>query len=161
MKRFFACFFSLLLLFSVSCGKPEYTSELAAREVTGIIAQSLGDSQKYAEIEKDFLEYIVEDTSLCSDFSIIYSEETNDIDEFGVFFSPLEENTQKLYEQIKKYISERQSDERAFIGSYAPLELPKLDGAQVVCIGRYVMYAIADATTREKTISAVKDALAT
>ena len=160
MKKQLLCLISLLLIFSFSCARAQYTDALPTSEISEIIIVNTDGSQKYLYAEADYLEFIIDDLSLCDGFSLIYSEEAGDINEFGVFRASSEENTPKLYEAVKKYVSDMQENERAFIASYAPEELPKLDGCEVVTLSRYIIYAIGDTDTREKTISAVKDALA-
>ena len=54
--------------------------------------------------------------------------------------------TQAEYQELKKlteeYLETMKNDQHAFIASYAPEELPKLERAEVRVFGNYVAYAI-------------------
>ncbi len=148
----------LPLFLLCSCGRVKYRSDVSCDELTDIIESS--NEKEYQRYDRDYLEYIIDDTSCCNDHSIIYSSEINDIDELGIFKANSEKDAEVLYGMLKDYISDEKEGQRAFIASYAPNELPKLDSARVERFGVYVIYSIATPEDSEKAISAITTALA-
>ena len=51
------------------------------------------------------------------------------------------------------------SEERAFIATYAPEELPKLDNAKVKQFGHYVAYVIASSDRADAAMSTIEKKL--
>ena len=74
-----------------------------------------------------------------------------------IFHTPDTDSARKLMTHIEAYISEMQETQRAFIGSYAPLELPKLDGATVKQFGNYLVYSISE--NNEEIFSSIEKTL--
>jgi hypothetical protein len=64
-----------------------------------------------------------------------------------------------LYKELCGYINEQKNSQRAFIESYAPEELPKLDSARVIQIGNYVIYSISSEESAKKISSEITSAL--
>ena len=64
-----------------------------------------------------------------------------------------------MAEACRDYIDDMQEDSRAFIASYAPNELPKLDSAQVRRFGNYVIYTILPDDSAKTVFENVKEAL--
>ena len=100
--------------------------------------------KEYSDYSADYLEYLLTDVSYCDDHSIIYSNEANDIDELGILHAESEEDAKILFDMLQSYVNNTKTEQRAFIASYAPSELPKLDSARVERIGNYLLYSIAD-----------------
>lgn len=143
-KLFMPLLLLTLTILFVSCSAPEYRDDKSCRELAESVKD---DALEYEEHDKEYLEFFFEDSSLQDDFCIIYSRDTNDITEIGIFHAPDTDSARKLLPQIEAYISEMQETQRAFIGSYAPLELTKLDGATVKRFGNYLVYTISDNTS--------------
>ena len=145
------------LLFVTSCKKEVYRNDVACRSLTSTIEEIC--QKEFISYDDEYLEYIISDASICTDHSIIYSRDTNDIDEFGVLHAKDNDTAKKLYTELCDYISETRSSQRAFIESYAPKELTKLDSARVIQIGNYVIYSIASEESAKKISSAITSAL--
>ena len=144
---------TLTILF-VSCSSPKYRDDKSCRSLAESVKE---DSIEYEEHDEEYLEFFFEDSSLQDDFCIIYSRDTNDITEIGIFHTPDTDSARKLITHIEAYISEMQETQRAFIGSYAPLELPKLDGATVEQFGNYLVYSISE--NNEEIFSSIEKTL--
>ena len=60
----------------------------------------------------------------------------------GIFHAPNEGDAKKLKEITQRYLDGLLEEKGAFIGSYAPKELEKLENAEARIFGNYVAYAI-------------------
>ena len=142
----------------VSCGNTKYRNDASCDELASVV---LSESDKeFAEYDDSYADYIISDTSICVDLKIIYSLEVNDIDEIGIFKTAYSDTANQLQKELIGYIEDIRLTQRAFIESYAPTELTKLESAKVRAFGNYVIYVIASADSANKTISAIENALA-
>ncbi len=148
IKRVLALCAALVLLLLWGCSGKEYSNTVSCRELSEALGEI--DSSEYSEYSAEYIALFLEDSALYNDFCILYSNKVEDINEVGFFHAPDSASAQELYEEIEEYLEERREDERAFIASYAPAELPKLDGAQAGRFGNYVVYAILDSQGREQ-----------
>ena len=89
----------------------------------------------------------------------MYSTAVTDINEIGVFHCENKDNAKDLTEIVSKYITDMQSEQKAFIGSYAPRELPKLESAEVHQYGNYVIYLIMNDEDKEDSIEDIAEIL--
>lgn len=142
MKKtsFFILFIVLLLCFS-ACSQKKYSDTLSCAELSGEIREN---DTEYGEYDEEYLKYFFADSKLQDDFCIAYSTDNNDITEIGIFHVPDEDSAKELTRVAEDYIEEMQSTQRAFIASYAPNEIKKLDSASVRRFGNYVIYSIAE-----------------
>jgi len=134
----FACACACL----ASCARTKYTDVTPCKDVSALAAQELGDGLEYTEFDASHREFYFTDSELYDDCSLIYSTDTNNINEIGVFHATDEKAAKHLEAKCLDYIEEMREGERAFIASYAPEELPKLDGAKVHRFGNYVVYTV-------------------
>ncbi|MBQ7384561.1 MAG: DUF4358 domain-containing protein [Clostridia bacterium] len=152
----FIILFSLLL---GSCGSGSYSDGISCSELSSAAKKSLNTESEYAEYDEDYLEFFFDGDTYHDDFSIIYTTDTNNIDEIGVFHAPDAHSARELYEEAEDYIEDMREEQRAFIGSYAPEELPKLDGAKVRMFGNYVVYVIAEPSLIETALEEIENVL--
>ena len=153
-KLFLPLLILIISILSSSCSKPEYSDDKDCRSLAESVKD---DGTEYEEHDEEYLKFFFENSSLQDDFCIIYSRDTGDITEIGVFHAPDTDSARELMTVIESYISEMQDTQRAFIGSYAPLELPKLDGATVKRFGNYLVYSISD--NSEEIFSSIEKTL--
>ncbi len=132
----------------ISC---EYLSKELCDEV-----DHFGEASSYSEED---VKLLLGDTSLFDDFSVIYSNEADDINEIGVFHCPDEKNSKELLTLAKGYISEQAKNQKAFVASYAPREVPKLEAAEARRYGNYVIYLILDENAKEEAFAEAKELL--
>lgn len=145
MKRIFFIFLTLTVVSSLltSCKKePIYRNDVSCKLLAAEIYDEADLTEDFSEYNQEELSFLFKGTSLYDDCSVIYSTETVDISEIGVFHCPDSELAQRLYESISEYVTEQQTYQRAFISSYAPYELTKLDDAIARRYGSYVVYMI-------------------
>ena len=97
--------------------------------------------------------------SLFDDFSVIYSTDANDINEIGIFHCEDEISAKEFFTVLKGYVSDQQENQKAFIASYAPREVPKLDVAEARRYGNYVIYTILDQNAKNEVFDEAKELL--
>ena len=158
IKEIIILLLALPLLLLCSCKNEKYRDDISCKELCDAIKSNT--EKEYARYGSDYLSYILKDTSYCNDSSVIYSTDAADIDEFGILHAKNESDAEHLYEMLNEYITEAKTEQRAFIASYAPGELSKLDAASVERFGNYVFYSFADDDGAKKAISAITSALA-
>ena len=135
----------MTLIFISSCSKaPSYRDDIKCSTLTGAISSNAKHNADFFEYTNEELSFLFSDLSQCDDYSIIYSLPTSDISEIGVFHCPDEESAKNILEIATNYVEDQKTNQRAFISSYAPYELEKLDNATVHRYGSYVVYVILD-----------------
>ncbi len=137
---------AIALTLFTSCSSEAYSDGISCYELS---LTALGDdTNEFAYYKDDYLDLFFGGTTLCDDFEIVYSREVNDVDELGIFHLTSGEDIDSLTALAQDYLAEMREGKSAFIGSYAPLELPKLEDAEVKVFGNYVVYAIMDSEDR-------------
>ena len=157
LKKIFCSIALLCLIFNFGCAARGYSNDVSCKTLARTVYET--SSVEYLEYGKEYTRLFLDDDAICDDFCILYSSEVDDINEVGFFHAPDEAAAKEICEELEEYLDERQEDERAFIASYAPNELTKLDGAQVKRFGNYVVYAILDADGRTQILDAVEKTL--
>ena len=148
-----------LVLLLPSCKKQEYLDEVSCYDLCEAVIIAEDEIGEYEAYGEDYIEYFFENTSLHNDFRIIYSRESEDIDELGIFHTDTEQKATDLLKIVEKHISTYQKDQRSFIASYAPEELSKLDNAERKVFGNYVVYAIMDEDDKKEAFSVIEEKL--
>ena len=156
MKKFF-CFILVPLLLICSCSSGAYTDTLSCEEIRERIISAVGD-EEYLELDSGDAEYYFS-LDGCREYSIRYSSSTNDIGEFGIFHTEDEEAALELLEECREYVRDKQTEQRAFIQSYAPTELKKLDGAEAYRFGNYVIFTILEKELTMKIKTSIHELL--
>ena len=131
-----------------SCGEDTYNSEIKSVDLANALCEAIGeeDTAFYGEIQYELI--FGSDIPEC-DKCIVYSTETNNIDEIGIFSARDNDEAERIEEILGSYIEEMSSSSRAFVASYAPDELRKLDAAEVFRIGNRVFYTVLSTSDRE------------
>ncbi len=157
MKKLLILFLSLILL--VGCSKKQYADDRKCADIGKCIPEVLADSQEYHEFDTTHMNANFQDNDHYDDRYVIYSADTNDINEIGIFHADSEEHADALVKDCKRYIDDMQQNSRAFIGSYAPEQLPKLDDAKVQRVGNYIIYTVLDESKADALIERIKSDL--
>ena len=163
MKKAFT-FIILLLTCAVllsSCGaKNTYRNDVPCSDLIAALEKQMSTNGGYAHYEKAELQLLFgDDISLATDCSVSYSLLSGNIDEFGIFRTDNEKSAIELAEECLDYIEEKYENENAFIASYAPEELPKLEDAEVKTFGNYVAFAILSDSDRSAFFSKIEEML--
>ncbi|MBE6707007.1 MAG: DUF4358 domain-containing protein [Ruminococcaceae bacterium] len=148
MKKIFAIIIALLLaVFLPSCATASFADSSTCAELGELIEATVNDGQEYIPHDDTHRSLYFDDVEEYDDYFSAYSANTSDISEFGVFHAPNDEAAAELYDEVCDYVSDMQNEQRAFIASYAPDELSKLDAAKVKKFGNYVVYTVLDKDT--------------
>ncbi len=157
MKKLTALILLCLYLLS-SCAKNNFTDGVKCSELGKSITDTLADGMEYVPFNESRRAMITDDSSDYDDFHHVYSSDSSDINEFGIFHA-VNGKADELAENCKEYLEELREDSRAFIASYAPEELPKLDGATVKRFGNYVVYTVLPTDRAEKIFAELEKRL--
>lgn len=143
MKKLFILAALLFCICLYACSKAaEYRDDLDTDDILKGAPHTVRSADDYDEYDDDFVVFFFGDIPADCDHTVIYSRDQNDINEVGIFHAESDTDAIEIYEKVTEYISEIQKTQRAFIASYAPSEIAKLDRAEVRKYGNYVVYAI-------------------
>ena len=151
------CFILVSLALLCSCSSGDYTDSADCNDISRRINSELGD-EVYLSFDREDAEYYFS-LDDCREYCIRYSSSTNDIGEFGVFHAEDEEAALELLEECLDYLNEKQTEQRAFIQSYAPTEIAKLDGAIAYRFGNYVIFTILEKELTMKIKTSIHELL--
>ena len=157
MKKTVAVIIAVFLMaFLPSCKKANYDKSVSCAEIGELIEITLSDGQEYIPHDATFRALYFDESEEYDDVFSAYSVNTVDISEFGIFHAPNERAAGELYDEVRDYVSDMQEEQRAFIASYAPQELSKLDGAKVKKFGNYVVYTVLPSDTSNAVMDEVE-----
>lgn len=155
----FLCLVAVFVCALSSCGSNEYRDDVSCESLTDAIREAAPCESGYSQFDADELEYLFGALPLCSEKSVIYSTENTDINEIGVFRTENPDAASEVRDSVLAYIAEMQEDQISFIASYAPAEVPKLEGAEVRVMGNYVIYAVLSKSERNAAFDAAEKIL--
>ncbi len=160
MKRFLIFLLVIVTLLS-SCAKKEkeYADDVPCAEIADTVEEQLPVDFGYETFGGEHLRYYFEDTKRHDDACLRYTVRSEDIGEFGIFHTPDEESRKEIKELCEDYLETLREEKTAFIESYAPEEVPKLEHAEVRSFGNYVAYAILSDNDRELFFETVEKKL--
>lgn len=161
MKRIraFSLLFSLLLCaapFLSACRGTAYSDGHSCASLMENALKEIPVEQGYEAFGEEHLRYFFENTQLPDDSSLLYSALSEDINEVGILHAPDERSAKEVTALAEAYLSTLLADRSAFIASYAPEELPKLERAEARTYGRYTVYAILNDGDRARFFEAVE-----
>ena len=160
MKKFLFSFLIVSsLLFLFSCAEENYRDDLSCAYIAREICDKINDSDAFSAYSKDDIVLLFGNSNLYDDSSVAYSTDTNNIDEIGVFHCSDEDDSKALWGVLKNYINDQQENQNAFIASYAPREVPKLENAEVRRYKNYVIYAVLDENAKLEAFEKIKEML--
>lgn len=160
MKRYWILVLVLATLLS-ACAKKEkdYVDDLPCSEIADTVEEQIPVDFGYETFGGEHLRYYFEDTKVHDDACLRYTVRSEDIGEFGIFHAPDEESRKELERLCEEYLKILREEKTAFIESYAPEEVPKLERAEVRSFGNYVAYAILSDDDRELFFETVEKKL--
>lgn len=141
------------------CSEIRYADGVACETVGEGIRETLGAERELSSFSESELVRELDLDGGYDDFYSAYSTEVEDIDEVGVLHAPTAKAAKELAEECREYIDEKREEMRAFVASYAPHEVPKLDSAEVRRFGNYVVYTVLDRDVAERVFETVKEKL--
>ena len=155
-------FLALTLTFSLlicGCSREKYRDDVDCKSLVLSVTADLSSELDFRELDESFREFYFEGADGFDDCFIAYSAESEDISEIGVFHAMSDDAVDKIEGVCYEYINDLSQNSRAFIASYAPEELVKLDNAEVRRYGRYIVYTVLEAADSERVFEIVENAL--
>ncbi|MBQ9086993.1 MAG: hypothetical protein IJY47_07400 [Clostridia bacterium] len=161
MKYVIVILLSWALVFSLpSCAKQqEYRDDVSCETLMNSLEKIIPLEYGYGTYGEEHIAFYFEETALPDDLCLRYSITAEDINEVGVFHTQTKEEQRELVKLTEAYLEGLRQEKTAFIGSYAPEELPKLSGSEVKCFGNYTVYAILSEEDREEIFDQAEDIL--
>ena len=134
-----------------ACDKREeekHQTEVNTKEIATTLSQKTPTDSAWIGEDQNFIEEYVSIPDYVKESQIYYAQNTNDLDEFGVFW--VEEGNEKAVRLLlsQGYLQKRYNDNREWYDSYMPTETPKLRDAEVRIYGNCVVYAVLSADRR-------------
>lgn len=160
MKKygFWALPLALILFFS-GCSANEYKDDVSCKMLADAAVEDLPAELDFRELDESFRDFYFGELDGFDDCYIAYSADSEDISEFGVFHANSDESADKIEAACLEYLADLGQNSRAFIASYAPGELTKLDASEVRRYGRYVVYTVLDDEDAERIFEIMKNLL--
>lgn len=158
MKRISALFLFLsILLLLPSCGeRTVYRNDLSCEALALALEAEIPVDHGYLSVGPDHWRYYFDGTAPGDDRCIRISAVSEDINEIGIFRTTDRPSQKELLRSLQDYLDRLREEKSAFIGSYAPQELPKLKEAQIRCFGDYTVYAILSREAQERLFGAME-----
>lgn len=131
-----------------ACNKEGYKKEINTQEIASALCEKTPTESAWINEDQYFIEEYVDIPEYIKESSIYYAQNTNDLDEFGIFWveDGKENATRMLLTQ--GYLQKRYAENKTWYDSYMPTETPKLRDAEVRIYGNCVVYAVLSAEQR-------------
>lgn len=130
----------LLCLFFCSCEHREYRADIDSAELARALAGEISADDEYLEYSEEDISFLpFFDGGL--DISVLYSRDSTDVGEIGVVRCEATE-AEAVAKEIEDYLKSELSSKSAFLKTYAPEEITKLEEAKVTRYGGYIVYTI-------------------
>ena len=152
----------LLLICAIplsSCGNMDYSDNVRCSDIADSVKKVLSDGKEYERYGEEHIRYNFENTDLHDDACILYSADSTDINEIGILHASREETVEDLAKNTEKYLRDIKVNQRAFIESYAPNEITKLDSSRIYIFGNYIVYTILPSSERDAAIEEIEKSL--
>ncbi len=126
-----------------ACGEEaKYQKEINAKEIAATLSEKTPTESVWIDEDQKFIEEYVEFPEYVKESHVYYAQNTNDLDEFGIFW--VEEGQAKAVRSmlVQGYLQKRYTENLEWYNSYMPTETPKLRDAEVRVFGNCVVYAV-------------------
>ena len=125
-----------------SCTKAEYQKDVKVKESATTLCEKIPPASAWVGEDEDVIAEYVPVPDYVKESQIYYAQNTNDLDEFGIF-EVEEGKAQEVRNQLLNgYLKKRYNENLEWYNSYMPTETPKLRDAEVRVYGNCVAYAI-------------------
>ena len=132
---------SLALMLS-ACAKTEYKQDVNTIKMAMQLSQKVPTESSWVIENENFLKEYIEIPESVRELQIYYAQNTNSLDEFGIFEVARDQTKEVRKLLQKEYLQKRYEENREWYDSYMPAETPKLRDAEVRVYGNCVAYAI-------------------
>ena len=153
MKKIFQSAVCILLATvtfgATACKKEVYQKDINAKEIADTLSQKTPTESKWIDNDQSFIKEYIPATETVRESYVYYAQNTNDLDEFGIF-EVEEGKAQEVRNQLLTgYLKKRYDDNLEWYNSYMPTETPKLRDAEVRIFGNCVVYAVLSQESRK------------
>ena len=127
-----------------ACAKEEYKKNIDTKEIAAALCKKTPTESAWINEDQNFIEEYVQIPDYVKESSVYYAQNTNDLDEFGIF--EVDEGKANAVRSMlaQGYLQKRYNENREWYDSYMPTETPKLRDAEVRVFGNCVVYAVLD-----------------
>lgn len=142
MKKILITFFAAILL--ISCTRPPvYRDDLPAGKVAAEIAKSMPDSAGLILYsDEDIASYLEIPAELSEDRCVMVQTNSVSIDEIGVFHAADGQSAERIEDLLEAYFDRSEEAKEDWLREILPGEISKLEDAEILRRGEYVIYLI-------------------
>jgi hypothetical protein len=153
MKKVFKTVVCILLatvaLGATSCQKETYQKDINAKEIADALCEKMPTESRWIDNDQDFIKEYITVPEAVKESYVYYAQNTNDLDEFGVF-EVEEGKAQEVRNQLLSgYLKKRYNENLEWYNSYMPAQTHKLRDAEVRVYGNCVAYAVLSQENRK------------
>ena len=159
MKKILIFVFILSFLLTSCSSSDVYYDNVPTLSVCQEICDEAYTDGGYSLYDAEHIAFLFGENARYKDCTVMYSTEVTDINEVGVFHCEDTDSANALAEILLEYISDMQTEQRAFIESYAPRQVPKLQNAEVRQYGNYVIYLVLSEDDKADAIEEIEEIL--
>ena len=131
-----------------SCATGEYKKNVNAKESADTLAQKTPTESKWIGEDQDFIKEYIEIPEYVKESQVYYAQNTNDLDEFGIFWVEDGKGNAVRSMLTQGYLQKRYNENQEWYNSYMPTQTPKLRDAEVRVYGNCVVYAVLSSEQR-------------
>lgn len=130
---------SAAIMASCSSEKVKVRDDVPVSEIAAAVDNRL-DSDSFASMNEGYLKGAMKlDTAMFKEYAVKINAYGANIDEYGIFRAGEGKGVKDVEDAVKGYLQMRLD---TWMEEYMPEEKPKLESADVLTMGSYVMYAI-------------------
>ena len=156
----FILFILLVTLIFQSCSQKKFNDSFTCNELSRRLKSEIQPTEsEFESYSREELTFLFPSNDLYDDICVVYSSDSTDVCEIGVFHAPDEEAAKKLFEEAKLYIKNMQEQKSEFLRNYSPAELPKLNSAEARRFGNYVIFAIGEQNEKNNLFKQAEEML--
>ena len=163
MRKIAVVALCLLMCASFFACTTSYRTTLSAAEVSATAIEALGASSDYMDGTRDNFDFYFagnEGADLVTDCSLMFHEAETNVNEIGILRVASTKDAAAVEALTRSYLGDRVDDLRSFAANYSQGDMAKLDNADVVVKGTYVIYFILSAEDESVALSAIEKLLA-
>lgn len=138
-----------VVLMLASCNQGKIEKDIDATKVATQLSQVTPTESKWINDDQDFIQEYVAFSEYVKESQIFYAQNTNDLDEFGIFEVEEGKAQEVRTRLLRGYLKKRYDDNLEWYNSYMPTETPKLRDAEVRVYGNCVVYAVLSKEARK------------
>lgn len=134
---------AVLLLSLFSCGgKPEYRDDLKVSQLAAVVVAAVENGKDLVQDNEFATDNLRTVTDMCSEFTFYYNPSSGNLDRFGVFHVADTANVENARKVIENYSKGEVTALKEIADRYTPEESAKLDHANVLVCGKYILFSV-------------------